>query len=165
MHHSFFDRPEPRVVAAGEHPLWDAALAAVNRDLAATLPAQRPLQLLALPPWEEGEPEQLHVALASREWHGEPLWPGDDTPAAALRAVAEAAQGTVTERLWRAWPVCSAHDLGMHVREVSGRPSWWCAGSPGPKDPAHVRAAIGELDTIHRPLRPSRKRRKKPAQD
>ncbi|SOD88682.1 hypothetical protein [Streptomyces sp. Ag109_G2-15] len=155
-YHSPFRRPEPRPVAEGEHPLWDEALAAVNRDLAATLPEQRPLRLFAVP-WEEGEPEQVYVALANGEWHGNPLWSG--SAADALEAVAEAAQETVTERLWRAWPLCSEHDLGMHVRKVSGRPSWWCAGSAAPGDPAHIRAAVGELDTLRRPHRPNRKRR------
>ncbi|MEU1403008.1 hypothetical protein ABZ471_11705 [Streptomyces sp. NPDC005728] len=159
--HSSFDRPEPRLVLTGEHPLWDEALVALNRDLAVTLPGQRPLRLLALPPWEEGEPEQLYVALTPREWHGQPLGLDSDTSTAALLAVAEAAQDTVTERAWQAWPVCAVHDLGMHVREVDGRPSWWCAGRAAPQDPPHVRAAIGELDTLQRPNRPNRKRRKK----
>ncbi|GHI09454.1 hypothetical protein AQI88_37685 [Streptomyces cellostaticus] len=164
MHHSPFHRPDPRFVPAGEHPLWDVALAAVNRDLAVTLPEQRPLCLMALPPWEDGEPEQVHVALADGQWHGNSLWAGPRTAADALAAVAEAAQDTVTERLWQAWPICSVHDLGMHVRKVSGRPSWWCAGAATPGDPPHIRAAIGELDTLQRPHRPNRKRRKKRAQ-
>ena len=158
-YHSPVRRPEPRPVAEGEHPRWDEALAAVNRDLAATLPEQPPLRLFAVP-WEEGEPEQVYVALANGEWHGNPLWSGPDTAADDLEAVAEAAQETVTERLWRAWPLCSEHDLGMHVRKVSGRPSWWCAGSAAPGDPAHIRAAVGDLDTLQRPHRPNRKRRK-----
>jgi hypothetical protein len=58
------------------------------------------------------------------------------------------------------WPVCTVHDLGMHPRDVDGRPSWWCAGGSRKGDPAHVRAAIGELPTAHRPHRPNRKRRK-----
>ncbi|MFF7754444.1 hypothetical protein ACFZCP_35595 [Streptomyces sp. NPDC007971] len=164
MHPSPYDRLEPRPVTSGEHPLWDEALAVVNKDLAATLPEQRPLQLLAVPAWEEGEPAQFLVALSSGEWHGGPLWLDRTTPAAALQEVAEAAQDTVTERLWQVWPVCSLHDLGMHVREVSGRPSWWCAGSADAKEPPHVRSAVGELDTVHPPRRPNRKRRHKRAQ-
>ncbi len=34
------DRPEPRRVSPGEHPMWEQALALLNRDLAATLPEQ-----------------------------------------------------------------------------------------------------------------------------
>ncbi|MFJ9866882.1 hypothetical protein [Streptomyces sp. NPDC101165] len=162
-YHSPFDRPEPRLVSAGEHPLWDEALAAVNRDLAVTLPQQRPLCLFAVP-WEEGEPDQVYVALANGEWHGNPLRAAPDTAADALEAVADAAQETVSERLWQAWPVCSVHDLGMHIREVSGRPSWWCAGTTDPQEPPHIRAAVGELDTLQRPHRPNRKRRKNSAQ-
>ncbi|MFH8772597.1 hypothetical protein [Streptomyces sp. NPDC017958] len=161
-YHSPFARPEPRPVPVGEHPLWDEALAAVNRDLAVTLPEQRPLCLFAVP-WEEGEPDQVYVALANGESHGNPLWADPDTAADALEAVAEAAQETVSELLWQAWPVCSVHDLGMHVRKVAGRPSWWCAGTKDPQDPPHIRAAVGELDTLQRPHRPNRKRRRNSA--
>ena len=164
MDHSLFDWPDPRYVPVGEHPVWDEALAAVNRDLAVTLPEQRPLCLLAWLPWGESEPEQIQVALAKGEWHGDPLPDEPRTAADALADVAEAAQDTVTELLWQAWPVCPEHNLGMHVRKVSGRASWWCAGSAAPRDPAHVHAAIGELDTLQRPHRPNRKRRGKRAQ-
>lgn len=164
-YHSPFDRPEPRLVPVGEHPLWDEALAAVNRDLAVTLPEQRPLCLFALPPWAEDEPEQVYVGLANGQWHGNSLWAHPSTATVALETVAEAAQDTVSERLWQAWPVCSVHDLGMHIREVSGRPSWWCAGTTDPQDPPHIRAAVGELDTLQHPHRPNRKRRRNSAQD
>ncbi|MGW4564861.1 hypothetical protein ACWEN3_21405 [Streptomyces sp. NPDC004561] len=150
-----FARPERRFVAPGEHPLWDEALAVVNRDLAATLPGQRPLCLIAWPAWEEGEPEPVHVALADGDSHGNCLEPTASTDEALL-AVADAAQETVSECLWQAWPLCTVHGLGMHVREEAGRPSWWCAGGRDPKDPPHVRAAIGELDTVRRPRRPNR---------
>ncbi|GGV00698.1 hypothetical protein GCM10010260_41590 [Streptomyces filipinensis] len=161
MRPSPFDPPDPRFVTTGEHPLWDEALAAVNRDLAATLPEQRPLCLVAYPGWERApdETERVHVALANGDAHGDCLWP-EPSAAGALRAVAEAAQDTVMELLWQAWPVCTLHGLGMHVTEDAGRPSWWCAGGSRPGDPAHVRAAIGEMDTVHRPRRPNRKRRK-----
>ncbi|MEV6113792.1 hypothetical protein AB0L59_15060 [Streptomyces sp. NPDC052109] len=160
MHRSPFHPPEPRFVTAGEHPLWDEALTAVNRDLAVTLPERQPLCLVAYPGFEEDDgPERVHVAFADGYSHGNSLWP-TASAAGALRAVAEAAQETVSERLWQAWPVCTLHGLGMHVTEDPGRPSWWCAGGSRPGDPAHVRAAIGEMDTVHRPRRPNRKRRK-----
>ncbi|MGW2775675.1 hypothetical protein ACWC4C_24675 [Streptomyces olivaceoviridis] len=150
--------PEPRFVPAGEHPLWDEALATVNRDLAATLPGQRPLCLIAYPA-DAHEDEQVYVALADGNAHGNSLQPSGSAPW-ALWTVAEAAQDTITGCLWQAWPVCTLHGLGMHLREESGRPVWNCAGDGRPGDPAHVRAAVGELDTVHRPHRPNRKRRK-----
>ncbi|MEU0005925.1 hypothetical protein ABZ079_17040 [Streptomyces sp. NPDC006314] len=159
MHPSFLSPPEPRFVPEGEHPLWDEALAVVNRDVAATLPEQRPLCLIAYPGWEQDEAERIYVALANGDSHGNSLGPGTSA-AQALLAVAEAAQDTITECLWQAWPVCTLHGLGMHMAEDAGRASWRCAGTSRPSDPGHVRAAIGELDTIHRPRRPNRKRRK-----
>ncbi|MGW7793252.1 hypothetical protein [Streptomyces tricolor] len=159
MSPSFPTPPEPYFVSAGEHPLWEQALAVVNRDLAATLPEQRPLRLIAWPA-EPGEPEQVYVALANGDAHGNALWPARSA-GEALSAVAEAAQETVMECLWQVWPVCTLHGLGMHVAEEAGRPVWRCAGGARPGEPAHVRAAIGELDTLHRPHRPNRKRRKK----
>ncbi|KMS83738.1 hypothetical protein ACZ91_51460 [Streptomyces regensis] len=158
MHPSFPSPPEPHVVPAGEHPLWDEALAAVNRDLAATLPEQRPLCLIAYPA-DEREDERVYVALADGNAHGNSLQPTGSTDW-ALWGVAEAAQDTITGCLWQAWPVCTLHGLGMHLGEESGRPVWSCAGGGRPGDPAHVRAAVGELDTVHRPHRPNRKRRK-----
>ncbi|MER6027099.1 hypothetical protein [Streptomyces sp. NPDC001851] len=148
--------PEPRLVLAGEYPLWDEALAAVNRDLAVTVPEQRPLRLIAYPESEDLD-EHVHVALSTGEAHDSCLIPAESV-AEALVAVADAAQGTLTEHLWRAWPLCTLHDLGLHPREVDGRPSWWCAGGSRRGDPAHVRAAIGELGTLQRPVRPHRKR-------
>jgi hypothetical protein len=161
MHPSFPGEPEPRFVPAGEYPLWDEALAAVDRDLAATLPEQRPLCLRALPGWagDEDEGEQIYVALPNGDWHGNSLGP-EPSARGALGAVAEAAQDTVMELLWQAWPVCNLHGLGVHVAEDAGREVWQCAGSSRPDDSAHVLAAIGELDTVHRPRRQSREERR-----
>ncbi|MDQ0934604.1 hypothetical protein [Streptomyces turgidiscabies] len=158
-----FDRPEPRPVLPGEYPMWDGALALLNRDLAATLPEQEPLRLLALPSDDADEPENVYVALANGEWHGRYLYlypDSADDPAIALAVVADAAQETVTERLWQAWPVCAEHDLGMHPRDADGQLSWWCAGERLRRGPAHIRAAVGALDTFVRPRRPNRKRRR-----
>ena len=159
-----FDDPTPRQVQPGEYPALDEALALVNRDVAATLPDQGPLRLMALPHWEEGEPENVYVTLPNGEWWGNELWQGSpgsprEEPLSALAAVAEAAQDTVTERLWQAWPVCTVHDLGMHLGEKNGRPAWRCAGRG--RDPEHVPAAVGELNAVHRPLRPNRRRKQK----
>ncbi|WP_264929571.1 hypothetical protein [Streptomyces sp. A012304] len=154
--------PRPREVRPGEYPVWDEALALVNRDLAALLPERGPLRLLALPPWEQEESarEHVYVALPDGRWHGSDLWHGSQTdPPAALGAVAEAAQDTVMECLWQVWPVCAEHGVGMHVREEEDRPVWWCSGGRRPGDPAHTRAAVGALDALHRPRRARRERR------
>ncbi|MGI5459051.1 hypothetical protein ACQEWB_38905 [Streptomyces sp. CA-249302] len=156
-----FDHPEPRQVEPGEYPALDEALALLNRDVAATLPAEGPLGLMALPHWEDGEPENVYVTRANGEWWGNPVWRGeDDSAGATLSSVADAAQDTITERLWQAWPVCTLHGLGMHLSSAEdGSPAWLCVGKGG--DPEHVRALVGELDTIHRPHRPNRKRKGK----
>ncbi|MEU8677164.1 hypothetical protein [Streptomyces sp. NPDC048560] len=76
------DGPEPRRVLPGEYPLWDRALALLNRDLAVTLPGREPLRLLALPSDDADEPENVYVALANGEWHGNCLYPDSaDDPA------------------------------------------------------------------------------------
>ncbi|MDQ0578100.1 hypothetical protein [Streptomyces rishiriensis] len=145
--HALFDSPGLRRVSLGEYPLWDEALALLNRDLAVTLPEQEPLQLVAQPSYEAGEPECVYVALANGEWHGGHLYPkvAEDL-AHALAIVADAAQDTVAERLWQAWPLCVEHNLGMHAREVEGPLSWWCAGGRPRLGPAHIRATVGALD-------------------
>jgi hypothetical protein len=66
-----------------------------------------------------------------------------------LRGVGNGAQGTVQ------------YDIGMHLREADGRLSWWCAGERVRRGPAHIRAAVGELDTFVRPRRPNRKKRRR----
>ncbi|MFF4252389.1 hypothetical protein ACFY1L_14385 [Streptomyces sp. NPDC001663] len=145
-----FDFPAPRRVRPGEHPAWDEALALLNRDVATALPEQKPLRLVAQRS-EEGGPEHVYVALDNGEWWGQPVEPASaGTPLNALAAVAEAVQDTVTECLWRAWPICTEHDLGMHLAEADGRPVWRCAGSRDGRDPQHVRAAVGELDALKR---------------
>ncbi len=121
----------------------------VNRDLAATLPGQDPLILLEVPAGDEDSPggtggERVHVAMPDGRWHGNPVHPSDldddppelDDPATALAVVADAAQETLTELLWRAWPVCGEHGFGMHLRPAgsagdryrgaAGPPVWWC---------------------------------------
>ncbi|BBC36599.1 uncharacterized protein SGFS_078930 [Streptomyces graminofaciens] len=147
--HALFDPSEPRRVSPGEYPMWDRALALLNRDLAVTLPEQEPLQLLALPSGDADEPENVYVALANGEWHGNYLDPDSpDDPASALAIVADAAQETLTELLWQAWPVCAEHGLGMHPRDTDGQLAWWCAGERLRPGPAHIRAAVGALDTF-----------------
>ncbi|SNX62703.1 hypothetical protein SAMN06272735_4490 [Streptomyces sp. TLI_55] len=145
---ALFDPPEPRRVAPGEYPVWDRALALLNQDLTATLPALEPLQLLALPFDDADEPEYIHVATANGEWHGSSLEPhSQHSLASALANVADAAQETVVELLWQAWPLCPEHGLGMHPREdAEKRLSWWCAGERLRQGSAHIHAAVGALD-------------------
>ncbi|MFD9124762.1 hypothetical protein [Kitasatospora sp. NPDC059571] len=158
---ALFDHHEPRRVLPGEYPTWDRALALLNRDVAVTLPEQGPLQLLALAPYDEDGPENVYVALANGEWHGNYLHPESaDDPASALAVIADAAQDAVTERLRQAWPLCAEHGLGMHPRDADGQLSWWCAGERSRRGPAHIRAAVGALDAFVRPRRPHRKRRR-----
>ncbi|MDV5147433.1 hypothetical protein R1T08_25465 [Streptomyces sp. SBC-4] len=152
---------DPRRVLPGEYPLWEEALALVNRDLAVTLPDVEPLRLLALPSWDEEAGEDVYVAMSNGEWQGNRLEPSPaDSPASAVAVVAQAAQETVSELLWQAWPVCGEHGIGMHPREEDDHAGWHCSGGRSPRESAHVRAAIGALDTLVRPHRPNRKRRK-----
>ncbi|MEV5340286.1 hypothetical protein AB0K93_17685 [Streptomyces sp. NPDC052676] len=150
-----FDPPEPRRVSPGEYPVWDQALALLNRDLAVTLPRLEPLRLLALPSCDADEPEDVCVAMANGEWHGNPLDPNSqDRLASALASVADAAQETVMELLWQAWPLCPEHGLGMHpVADAQERLFWRCAGERSRRGPAHLHAAVGALDAVGTPIR------------
>ncbi|MFF9839122.1 hypothetical protein [Streptomyces sp. NPDC013740] len=118
-----------------------------------TLPERKPLLLLALPSYDADEPEDVYVAMANGEWHGNRLAPDSaDDLASALAAVADAAQETVTELLWQAWPLCAEHGLGMHPRDGDEQLSWWCAGERSSGGPAHIHAAVGALDApVRRP--------------
>ncbi|MEO3978615.1 hypothetical protein [Streptomyces sp. CAU 1734] len=162
MHPFPEDRLEYRIIAPGEHPHWEEALALVNRDLAVTLPELRPLLLVAPPQYEPDEPEQVYVALSDGLWWGNHLHEESaPEPGAALAAVAEAAQDTITECLWRAWPLCGEHGLGMHPRDdADGVLSWWCAGDRAGGTTGYLRAPVGALDTLVRPHRPNRARRR-----
>ncbi|MEU3555382.1 hypothetical protein [Streptomyces fragilis] len=143
--HGRQDTAEPRRAESGRWPLLEAALAAVNRDLSATVPGQDALVLVAEPSrggprpdrhvpeqghvLEQGHevehghiPEQVYVAMPDGRWHGDRVnhWeteePEPDDPATALAVVAEAAQSTVMELLRQVWPVCPEHGSGVHVR-------------------------------------------------
>lgn len=102
----------------------------VNRDLMATLPDQEALILMADPPWQPLPPSgidrgQVYVAMPDGRWHGnsvnardleegDPPEPDDATT--VLTVVADAAQSTNMELLWRVWPICSEHKIGMRPR-------------------------------------------------
>ncbi|HEY0936852.1 MAG TPA: hypothetical protein VGD91_24350 [Trebonia sp.] len=112
----------------------EAALERARADLRVTgLPGPA---RLAIPEWSP------HAFVAYQGGHGgtSGIAPADGRDAvSALLAVAGEAQDAVMEALRRVWPVCPAQALGVHARERSGVPGWWCAGDGG-----HVAAAIGQ---------------------
>ncbi len=162
--------PEPRQAEPGQWPKLEAALAVVNCDLTATLPGQDPLILMVAP---SGQPlpangigrDQVYVAMTDGRWHGNPvnacdLEEGDppepDDPTTVLTVVADAAQETITELLWQAWPICWEHKIGMHPRpagtagdwyqgetDTASPPVWWCRGSRD--GDCHDVSPVGEL--------------------
>ncbi|MET7486345.1 hypothetical protein [Streptomyces sp. NPDC005538] len=139
-------RPEPRRAEPGEWPRVEAALAIVNRDLAATLPDQRPLVLMVCD-------EKVYVAMADGCWQGNGITEADADSSHVLGYVADAAQETVMELLWQVWPVCPFHKVGTHSRpegttadwegETGEGAVWWCRGHHG--DDCHDLAQVGEL--------------------
>ncbi|MEU4513740.1 hypothetical protein AB0G05_29935 [Nonomuraea wenchangensis] len=74
-------------------------------------------------------------------YHGNGILPimGSD-PQTALGEVADAVQETIMELIWRVWPVCATHDLGLHAGGEHGIVVWRCAG-----DGTHTVAPVGEL--------------------
>ncbi|MER8234981.1 hypothetical protein [Streptomyces sp. NPDC094049] len=167
--------PEPHPVEPGRWPELEAALALVNRDLAATLPEQDPLILMLCPstePVRESpvDHDQIYVAMPDGRWHGNPVHACDpeedgvppewDNRAAVLATVAEGAQETLMELLWQVWPLCSTHKIGMHAGLAgtgdsrypdgagpAGPAVWWCSG--GRDGTHHDACLVGELaDTL-----------------
>ncbi|MEU1086715.1 hypothetical protein ACFYPN_28685 [Streptomyces sp. NPDC005576] len=160
--------PDPVPAEPGRWPKLAAALAVVNRDVRATLPDQDPLVLMCVPSCEPPTPtsvggDQIYVALPDGRWHGNPvnardLEAGDplepDDAETVLSVVAEAAQETLMELLWQAWPVCPAHRTGTHLllprtddgypsgADPQGPPVWWCGGGPG--GVRHAVSLVGE---------------------
>jgi hypothetical protein len=122
-----------------EEPGWLAALEdamdLVNADMRASgLPGTGRLEVY------DWSPNAYAVS-----WDGETgtsggVFPPDGSdPVSALVAVADDAQDAVMHTIWGAWPVCPAHGLGVHARELNGTAVWWCEGAGG-----HVAAVIGE---------------------
>ncbi|WP_448316046.1 hypothetical protein [Streptomyces sp. CO7] len=166
---------EPGWAASGRWPVLEAALAVVNRGLSATLPGQGELVLVVAPcggpPGPDGhDREHVHVALPDGRWHGDRVNAGDpeagdlpepEDPSTVLAVVAEAAQETVMELLWKVWPTCPEHGTGLHCRPagtidagetraagVIGRPVWRCGG--GRDGESHDVAVVGELAALVR---------------
>jgi hypothetical protein len=119
--------------------------------VAATLPNQQPLVLMLSPSWGEADlPDQIYVALSDGRWQGNAVHPQGaeecdlsepDDAFYILALVADAAQETIVELLWQAWPVCPYHRIGMHPRPEgttaywdrewggNGPVVWWCRGN------------------------------------
>lgn len=125
--------PHPRPVDLAAHPEPTAALDAVNRDLAATLPEAGPMRLMWTPSDDEDIPDQYHAALPDGRLHA-------GVQGLDAVAIAEAAQETVQAVLWRVWPVCLEHRTGVHTRAgTDERAVWWCRAGEG-----HVLCQVGE---------------------
>ncbi|MGW5331290.1 hypothetical protein [Streptomyces bauhiniae] len=125
---------DPQPVDLAAHPDLAAALDAVNRDLAATLPAAGPMRLMRTPSDDEDIPDQYHAALPDGRQHG-----GVQDP--DTTGIAEAAQETVQAVLWQVWPVCLEHRTGVHARTgAEERAVWWCRAGEG-----HELCEVGEL--------------------
>ncbi|XUL87890.1 hypothetical protein ACQ86D_15420 [Streptomyces galilaeus] len=145
---------EWRRAEPGEFPRLGAALDTVNRDFAAAFPDREPLVLMV---WggDEDIGEQVYVALSDGTSQGNGLSEPEDADADPLVHVAEAAQETVVELLWRAWPVCPFHKLGTHPRPEGTTADWeygeswgpgvvwWCRGHRG--GDCHDLASVGEF--------------------
>ncbi|MFF9394251.1 hypothetical protein [Streptomyces griseoluteus] len=125
---------EPHPVDLTARPDLAAALDAVNRDLAATLPEAGPMRLMCTPSDDEDILDQFHAALPDDRRHGSVQ--GPDAP-----GVAEAAQETVQAVLWQVWPVCPEHRTGVHADVgANQRAVWWCRAGEG-----HELCEVGEL--------------------
>ncbi|MFF4987007.1 hypothetical protein ACFY19_07440 [Streptosporangium saharense] len=110
---------------------FEEALKVVERDVRASGIAGT-LQMV-LPDWDV-----MGMAWVEFEGtcQGNCIRPEDD----ALWSVADATQEAVMERIWRVWPVCPTHDLGLHADTEDGTVVWRCEG-----DGTHTVAPVGEL--------------------
>lgn len=142
----------------------------VNRDVTATLPDQDALILMLAPsrespPGSGADGDQIYVAMPDGRWQGNAVNASDveagdppepDDATTVLTVVAGAAQETVMELLWQAWPVCREHKTGMHPRppgttadwypdrtDAAAPPVWWCRG--GRTGECHDVAEVGKL--------------------
>ena len=158
-----------RPAEPGEWPKFEAALAVVNRDVTATLPGQDGLILMVAPSGQPLPPSgidrgQVYVAMPDGRWQGNAVNadleeddpPEPDDAMTALSLVAGAAQDTIMELLWQAWPICREHNIGMHLRpagttddchgretDASSPEVWWCRGNRD--DTCHDVSLVGEL--------------------
>jgi hypothetical protein len=121
---------EPRLWAALEQ-----ALEVVERDVRATGIIGTPR--LIVPDWD---PQGLAWVEFRGICQGNGLWPVDGEHENALGAVADAAQEVIMEAIWAPWPVCPAHDRGLHLDVALGEIIWRCTAAD-----AHAVAPVGRM--------------------
>ncbi|MFI5068069.1 MAG: hypothetical protein ACHP9Z_29380 [Streptosporangiales bacterium] len=123
---------EPRLLGQAEQ-----ALEAVRSDLRAD-GLDGPDRLVVA---DGGYPRYLWADFRGTFAHGSGVTPADARdPVRALVAVAADMQDAVMHAMTAVWPVCPAHGLGGHARELERQAVWWCNGGPG----GHVIATIGQ---------------------
>ncbi|MFI9840584.1 hypothetical protein ACIHFD_26360 [Nonomuraea sp. NPDC051941] len=93
---------------------------------------------LVIPDWDDSG----HAWVEFRDgYHGNGIRPAEGRDAQeALASVADAAQEVIMELLWKVWPVCSAHDLGLRAELEHKIAVWRCTGNG-----THTVARVGEL--------------------
>jgi len=121
---------EPGLLTALER-----AMDVVNADMRATgLPGTG---RLVVPDWSQNA---FVVTWSGNYGSTSGIFPSDGgDPVTALAAVADHAQDALMETLWAPWPVCPAHQLGVHARVHAGDAVWWCNGAGG-----HVVTPVGQ---------------------
>ncbi|MEU1720487.1 hypothetical protein [Nonomuraea sp. NPDC005692] len=122
-----------------EPQLWttlEQALEVVERDVRAGGITGR-LRLIT-DPWRGRHDAQVEFE-GSYHGNGIPPEAGSDAQGALL-SLAVAVQETVMELTRTVWPVCPAHDRGLHVGGPDRGPVWWCTSEGG-----HAVALVGEL--------------------
>ncbi|GII77472.1 hypothetical protein Sru01_24540 [Sphaerisporangium rufum] len=140
----------------------EQALTVVARDLEAAGIAGT--LRLVIPDWDDSGQAWVEFQ-GVHHGNGIRLSAGSD-PRWALASVAGATQEVVMETIWRVWPVCAEHGLGLHVEpadEVADEGVVWrCAGAG-----AHVVAPVGELPVDHRadPARVTNRSARRPRAD
>jgi hypothetical protein len=132
--------PELKVLA-------EAAFEVVRRDVLAQ--GLHAALKLGYPDWSDrGSALPTYAGIS----HGDGVMAGEaGNPVWLLVAMADAVQESIAES-WIVWPECTTHRTGLHPKEQSGRPIWWCTVAGG-----HEEAEIGRLPQLHQPT--GRKRR------
>jgi hypothetical protein len=132
-----------------EEPAWFASLSEaldrVNADMRATgLPGTA---RLIIPEWSD-----RNAWVETWDGHhgsGSGISPASARdPVTALAEVADEAQDAVMETIWAAWPVCPAHEMGVHIEVRDGAVVWWCTGSGGHVFAPSARGG-GSLEDAH----------------
>ncbi|MEV0379477.1 hypothetical protein [Nonomuraea sp. NPDC050643] len=126
---------EPRLWATLEH-----ALEAVKRDVRAQ--GITGTLRLATPDWDGSGHARVEF---QGDYHGNGIPPtagniAGNSAAGTLANVAEAVQETIMGLILKVWPVCAAHDLGLHVGCEHEVAVWRCVGGG-----THTVAPVGEL--------------------